>query len=420
MGLRVRPHTACRTCYDTPPPPAPRISLDSDQQRLTANLTTLYVVKFLFFCHLGTGVTVPFLRDWGGLSYLWLMAAEAWFMFATLLLEVPSGAFADRFGRRNSMVAGGLVGMVGAFVYTASPELGTIVAGTSLFAIAAALFSGADSALLYDTLRRLGRAHEAAQLFARLDSIRLVGFMIGAVTGSLIAEHRGVETAQFWRWLPFSLSALSALALSDPGRAGRAGAPGGWLELVRAGVGALRRPVLRRMVLHYVLPESFLLPVLWAYQPLSEGVGIGIGWFGSIHATLALAQILVLLRIRQLQSRFGGRDRLLWLGAVIAGGCLAATGMARHPALLLLLLVVTVSFGLIRRPVVLAALNEHIEENQRATVLSAVNMVRMAGVGVGLLLMGAGLEHSLPFTVFALGISAAALSTTTRLTREQP
>ena len=389
--------------------------MSHDQRRLQANLTTLYAVKFSFFCHLGTGVTVPFLRDWAGLSYMALLAAEAWFTFATLLLEVPSGAFADRFGRRTSMVAGGLVGALGPVVYTWQPGPVYIVVGTTLFATGAALFSGADTALLYDTLRRLGRAAEAPKLFARLDSIRLVGFMIGAATGSVIAEHHGVAAAQFWRWLPLALSALLALALWDPG--GRvAQQTSGWSGLMRSGVGSLRRPVLRRLVLHYVLPEAFLMPTLWAYQPLAEGVGIGIAWFGSIHALLAFAQILVLLRISHLQTLFGGRDRLLWLGAVLAGGCLASTALVQQPLALLVLLVATVSLGLIRRPVVLAALNEHVEEHQRATVMSAVNMVRMAGIGFGLLLMGAGLDFSLPLTMATLGLGAGLLATLTRLT----
>ena len=375
------------------------------------------MVKFLFFFHLGTGVTIPFLRDWGGLSYAWLMAAEACFMFATLLLEVPSGAFADRFGRRTSMITAGLVGVVAILVYTWSPQLPTIVLGTVLFSVAAALFSGADSALLYDTLRRLDRTQEAPRLFARLDSVRLAGFMLGAATGSVIAEHHGVVAPQFWRWLPFSLTSVVALSLFEPGHVAPGGRKVSWQALMVSGVGALRRPVLRRLVLHYAAPEAFLMTVLWAYQPLAEGVGIGIGWFGSIHAALAFIQILMLWRITQLQALLGGRDRLLWIGAVVAGLALASTAFVRHPALLLLALLTTAGLGLIRRPVVLAVLNEHIEDHQRATVLSAVNMVRMAGIGCGLLVMGAGFDRSIPLTMLTLGLGAAVLASTTRLTR---
>jgi hypothetical protein len=68
------------------------------------------VVRLLFWTHFVSAIRVPFFRDWGGLDLGQILLLNAWFMFWNCVLEVPTGAVADRFGRRASLLLGLAVG----------------------------------------------------------------------------------------------------------------------------------------------------------------------------------------------------------------------------------------------------------------------------------------------------------------------
>ena len=72
---------------------------------MITNLRRLLVVRMLYWTHFVAAVLVPFLTDWGGLTLLQVFTLNAWFMFWNLVFEVPTGAIADRFGRKWSIAA---------------------------------------------------------------------------------------------------------------------------------------------------------------------------------------------------------------------------------------------------------------------------------------------------------------------------
>ncbi len=73
---------------------------------LEGNLLKMAAVRLLFWTFLMSGVVIPFFREWGRLSYTQIFLLQAWFMLMNFLLEVPTGAVADRFGRKASITAG--------------------------------------------------------------------------------------------------------------------------------------------------------------------------------------------------------------------------------------------------------------------------------------------------------------------------
>src|SRR5512137_1383686 len=106
--------------------------------------------------HLMSAVLIPFFREWGHLSFVAIFALQAWFMLASFALEVPTGAVADRFGRKASVALAGLVLGTASALYASFPRLWVFALGELLFATGMALLSGADEALAYDSLKALG------------------------------------------------------------------------------------------------------------------------------------------------------------------------------------------------------------------------------------------------------------------------
>jgi MFS family permease len=121
------------------------------------NVTRLAALRFLCWMHLMSAVIIPFFREWGGLSFVQIFGLQTWFMLSSFLMEVPTGAVADRFGRKVSVALGGFLLATATLLYGAVPRLAVFVAAEALFAVAIALISGADEALAYDSLLASGR-----------------------------------------------------------------------------------------------------------------------------------------------------------------------------------------------------------------------------------------------------------------------
>jgi len=77
-----------------------------------------------------------------------------------LILEVPSGVFADLYGRRTALIISSIVGTASMVFYLIGTNFHYFLVATVLFGIAMAFTSGTRSALLYDTLAKLGKENQ--------------------------------------------------------------------------------------------------------------------------------------------------------------------------------------------------------------------------------------------------------------------
>jgi MFS family permease len=131
------------------------------------NLRLLFAFWFLREFQLWVPVWIVYLTLERGFSFTQVTAAESLFLIGVIALEVPTGAIADRFGRRVSLGLGALclASSVTIFAFTTSPLV--LFASFAWWAVASTLMSGADMALLYDTLKAGGREHEYERLAGR-------------------------------------------------------------------------------------------------------------------------------------------------------------------------------------------------------------------------------------------------------------
>jgi MFS family permease len=114
---------------------------------------------------------------------------------ATIVLcEVPSGALADSFGRRNLLVFAGSLMVVEialwAFVPRGNLELlfWAFVVNRILSGMAEAAASGADEALAYDSLQQQGDSADWGRVLERQIQIQSAGFVIAMTLGGLLYD----------------------------------------------------------------------------------------------------------------------------------------------------------------------------------------------------------------------------------------
>ncbi len=135
---------------------------------LTYFYHTKHTGKQICLIHLNTALTaLPI----AGASWVALLAsrefslveigfAESVFHVASLLFEVPSGVFADVFGRRRSMLASQLMMAASAFLMLTSSDLPGVLLSMVCSALGYNFASGAREALAYETLKAAGEEAE--------------------------------------------------------------------------------------------------------------------------------------------------------------------------------------------------------------------------------------------------------------------
>ncbi len=385
---------------------------------IRSNLAKIYLFRFLLSLHLIGGVLIPFFTDWGGIRFFQVMVLQSFYVFSVFLLEVPTGAVADHLGRKVSLILAALVNAASVLVYASTPSFAVFLAAEFLWALSTALVSGADEALVYDSLRQMNEEGRSKQAFARFRSFELTALMVAAPVGSAIASAFGLRQAMLLMSVPFLLAFLLAFTFEEPALADRQETRS-YVQTFTRGLRYFRdHRVLRTLAFDKLSIATLAFLVIWTYQPLLELVGIPLVYFGFVHAGLTGVQIPVMNHFGRLEILFGSRKGYLVWSALVTGGAFVLLGVFPYAPLTVLLLLLIAAFGLSRQVLLENYMNKHIESGVRATVISTVSMMETLALGLLYLTIGLLVEWSLRGTLVSIGAAVIACALLAR-TREE-
>lgn len=119
--------------------------------KIKKQLSRLYISSALGNLSL-TGAWVALLAA-RGFSLVEIGIAETVFHITSLVFEIPSGVFADVFGRKKMLVVSAVMRMVGNFIMIFSNNLFTVCLSIIFWALSNNFTSGSVDALSYDSLK---------------------------------------------------------------------------------------------------------------------------------------------------------------------------------------------------------------------------------------------------------------------------
>jgi len=385
---------------------------------MRSNIWKMYLVRMLSWTHFFAAVLVPFYTEWGGLRFAQILFLQAWFMFCVFLLEIPTGTVADFLGRKISIITGSCAGVLGAVVYASYPHYGVFLLAETIFAVSFTLFSGADEALVYDTLKELNRTQTSKKIYSRLESFKLAGIILGALSGSIIAKFLGLRTPMLLTSIPMGLTGLIAVSLREPESFRRVKAQP-YRKILSEGIAYFfSHKILMVLALDMVVVATFCYLILWFYQPLLAVVGIDIAWFGTVHSMMCLAQIAVIANFIRLEKLLGRKRRLLLLSAAVPGALFIMLGLVHTTVLVVAAIILCAAFGLSREPLFTSYMNKYIPSDKRATVLSTTSMLRTLAICIANPIAGFLADWSIPMTLVIIGCSILAFSMFSRIREE--
>jgi len=334
-----------------------------------------------------TGSTYAIFLKEKGFDPLHINLVNLVFYVVMLIFEVPTGALADTWGRKNCVVAACLLAGVGLYWYATSTTFVSCATAEGLLALGGTLYSGAFNAWLYDTLKQKGSEQLAQPTFS-------LAYTIGHLTG-VSAGVVGGYTATTDRAIPFYVG--SAMSF----------------------VGVLLAFLVMREAKHKVRRFSRLWRTLClgvrytlSHRTISTLVLMGLMFSVAVQAPNMQWQ-------PTFESRVGGTAGLGWLMAVMffflmLGSSFAARRAGSHPLRVIFVCMVCVGVGILATrlfdplwialifflghevfrgvidPAKATYLNREIRSSRlRATVISCDALGRDAGGVIGLPVWGA-------------------------------
>lgn len=137
---------------------------------------------------------------------------------SSAIFEVPTGVWSDLVGRKMTVVFGSLATIFSLVAYALGGSLAMLALGASLEGLAFSLFSGNNSALLYDSLKEESKEEHYAEYEGKTSSMFQAALAVSALIGSITL---GFESFQFLFWLsviPQVIGLLLAFQLIEPKR----------------------------------------------------------------------------------------------------------------------------------------------------------------------------------------------------------
>src|SRR3989304_8611871 len=147
------------------------------------NVWKSYLYQFLMNFQLWWPIWVVYLQKDRGLSLTQITGLETVFWLMMFGAQVPSGAVADRWARRGALFLASAFMAVGILVFGLATNYVIILVSYAAWALAIAFQTGADNALVYDSLRLLGREGEFQKVAGRMWATGSLGVIGGVLLG---------------------------------------------------------------------------------------------------------------------------------------------------------------------------------------------------------------------------------------------
>jgi MFS family permease len=161
---------------------------------MSLNIKLLFAYKFFSSFRFYIPFLIIFLSQILGSYALGMSLLGAALIFQAML-EIPTGVFSDLVGRKWTLVLSSLTLVITIGLYNIAHDFWFLMFVMFIAGISAALSSGNDDALLYDSLKEIGKEDQYHNYYSKLGTLQLISFGTSALLGGFLAAQFSFEMA---------------------------------------------------------------------------------------------------------------------------------------------------------------------------------------------------------------------------------
>jgi len=356
--------------------------------------------NFYLYSHVGT-----LYAQARGLSLLQANSIWSIIVASIFLAEIPTGVLADRISRKWSVVIALLLQTLGEVWYLFARSYTMFVLIAVLAGIGYAFSSGADEALIYDSLPEPDREGSMKRAMGLVGGAYQLAFCFAPLAGGLVVNRLAINNylrAIFLTACSVAVAFLISLTLEEP-REQRLCHDADSLTILREGIGQLRSSKrLLWITAVGVLTSSFSSSLTSLYQPYFVQAQVLPVWLALALSLGALCAFFCQKGSYRLEDALGKRWGL-FTAMILPGILYLGLAAASTPVAVIPLFVFTYAILDIKNPLLSAYRNAEIKGESRATVLSMINMMSGLYVAAMNLVIGKIADISLAWAFVTIG-----------------
>jgi MFS family permease len=353
----------------------PKFSL----KNLPENIIQLYLIKVAKWFNLVMPIVVLFYQD-NGLSMSQIFLLKSIYSIAMVVAELPSGYLADVWGCRRTLLFGAVTGTIGIVIYSISSDFASFAVAEVILGVGFSFVSGADSALMYDSLKAENRENEYIKFEGRITSAGNFAEALAGVAGGLLATI-SFRTPYYFQIFVAAVAIPAAFFLKEPKHV---------QERVRLKMKEIlaivkltyQQPEMRSAILVSSFTGAATLTYAWFVQPYFKEAGVPVAVYGILWTMLNLSTGVFSIFAYRIERRLGRKNTLLLIVILLSAGFILTSIEISLAGIAILF-----GFYMVRglaTPVLKDYINQYTDSKVRATILSIRNFeIRIIFAAIG-------------------------------------
>lgn len=341
----------------------------SEKKLLEKNIFRFYLISLFSNAGFHLVVYTIFILSKGFTMQQFFLIESAYFI-TTLLFEIPTGIFADKVGRKQSLLISSLIGIPTIIPIILSNSFIVVLTFMAIGGISSSFTSGADSAMLFDTLKATGREKEFKKINGKMKWYGAWSGAIGGIVGGIASQF---SLSYAW-WLSFFVG----------------------IPILITQIGLVEPPITRKIktshfshlkdsLRHSFTKDSGFFVIytsviwlffslgFWLWQPYLNLIGLPVLYFGFFYAAERLISGYASKKSHEIEKKLGIRKTLLLTPLILSTAFILESSFVFILGFLFIFLQ-SIASGYFS-PVTEDYINSRIPSSNRATILSIKNML---------------------------------------------
>lgn len=287
-----------------------------------------------------------------------------------VLFEIPTGAIADLFGRKNSILLDYIFSTIALFILFIGDSMTAFVFSSILFALGDSLGSGSFDALIYDSLKEEKKEAHFKKVSGIVHGLWPFGAAIGAIIGGHLAEY-SLSLPILFTFIPYGIGFILTFFLKEPKYERNLKK-----NVFQQTSSALKTVKDSKQLMILILGSALLFSFsdsMYDLQPIFfKFKGVDITYFGYISAAIfGLASIGYFIS-HAVSEKIGDKPTLVISGFLEATFLIIAT-LIPHPFSVIFFIIAAIFYST-KNPISNNLINQEVSSEQRATVLSVLGL----------------------------------------------
>ena len=335
------------------------------------NIWKLFIIKGALWFMIIMPIIVLFFQD-NGLSLQRIMILQACYSLSLGLMEIPSGYAADILGRRKTLILGCVLAFVGFCLFSVSYNFWWFLVAEIFLGLGNSFISGADTALMFDSLLEVKAESRFLKYEGRSISIGNFSEAAAGILGGFLAaiSFRYPSYAQVMVALiaiPFAISLTEPIIHKERLKSS-------WKSIFKVvHFSLVEHKTLRTHIIYSSVIAVSTLMMAWLAQPFLKDIGVNMKNYGLVWALLNIIVGVFAFRAHYIEKRFTELSNLYLIGFITVSTYFII-GIHMSYLSLFILFIFYANRGY-ATPLLRNYINRYTESNVRATVMSVRSFI---------------------------------------------